>query len=91
MYGKLPSEIVSKFGYQGCLASLDVNGEAVDPIKNVLVPSQHVSEGCEGNNLTQLYSGSYILPPLIPLFKNNFLYFMIIHNQPLPAVNSKRA
>ena len=64
MYGKLPSEIVSKFGYQGCLASLDVNGEAVDPIKNVLVPSQHVSEGCEGNNLTQLYSGAYILPPL---------------------------
>ena len=49
MYGKLPAEIVSKFGYQGCLASLDVNGEAVDPIKNVLVPSQHVSEGCEGN------------------------------------------
>ena len=48
MYGKLPSEIVSKFGYQGCLASLDVNGEAVDPIKNVLVPSQYVSEGCEG-------------------------------------------
>lgn len=49
MYGKLPQEIVSKFGYQGCLASLDVNGEAVDPIKNVLVPSQHVNEGCEGN------------------------------------------
>jgi leucine-rich repeat transmembrane neuronal protein 1/2 len=24
MYGKLPTEIVSKFGYQGCLASLDV-------------------------------------------------------------------
>ena len=51
MYGKLPTEIVSKFGYQGCLASLDVNGEAVNPVKNVLVPSQHVSEGCEGNNL----------------------------------------
>ena len=48
MYGKLPREIVSKFGYQGCLGSLDVNDEAVDPIKNVLVPSQYVSEGCEG-------------------------------------------
>ena len=51
MYGKLPREIVSTFGYQGCLGSLDVNGEAVDPIKNVLVPSQYVSEGCEGNDL----------------------------------------
>ena len=51
MYGKLPRGIVSKFGYQGCLASLDLNGEAADPVKNVLVPSQHVSEGCEGNIL----------------------------------------
>ena len=48
MYGKLPRQIVSRFGYQGCLASLDLNGEAADPINNALVPSDFVNEGCEG-------------------------------------------
>lgn len=48
MYDKLPRQIVSKFGYQGCLASLDLNGEAADPIKSALVPSEQVVKGCEG-------------------------------------------
>ena len=49
MYGKLPRQIVSTFGYQGCLASLEFNGEAADPINNALIPSDFVNEGCEGN------------------------------------------
>ena len=48
MYGKLPQEIVSTFGYQGCIASLDLNGEAANPMRKALVPSEHVTEGCEG-------------------------------------------
>ena len=48
MYGELPSPIASRVGFQGCLASLDLNGEAADPIANALVPSPLVSEGCDG-------------------------------------------
>lgn len=48
MYGKLPKEITSVYGYQGCLASIDLNGESADPINNALVPSDKVSAGCEG-------------------------------------------
>ena len=48
MYGKLPSEILSNLGFQGCLASIELNGEAADPIQNALVPSEYVNNGCEG-------------------------------------------
>ena len=50
MYGKLPNKVLSTFGYQGCLASIDLNGEAADPINNALIPSSLVAEGCEGKN-----------------------------------------
>ena len=33
---------------QGCLANLDVGGDTSHPIKNALVPSKHVSDGCGG-------------------------------------------
>ena len=48
MYGTLPKQILSTFGYQGCLASIDLNGEAADPIANALVPSTLIAEGCDG-------------------------------------------
>ena len=51
MYGKLPRQIVSSFGYQGCLASLELNGEAADPINNALIPSDFVNDGCEGETV----------------------------------------
>ena len=50
MYGKLPAEIVSTKGYQGCLASLDLGGEAADPLNNAVVPSSQVEEGCDGKS-----------------------------------------
>lgn len=48
MYGKLPKEVQATKGYHGCLASLDLNGEATDPLNNALVPSTLVNEGCDG-------------------------------------------
>ena len=60
MYGKLPSEILSNVGFQGCLASIELNGEAADPIHNALVPSEYVSSGCEGE-LTLVSAKSFIL------------------------------
>ena len=46
----LPATLSSNIltGYQGCLASLEFNGEAADPINNALIPSDFVNQGCEG-------------------------------------------
>ena len=68
MYGKLPRQIVSKFGYQGCLASLEFNGEAADPINNALVPSEEVNEGCEGRIAANWVCFSPLM--ILPLFGN---------------------
>ena len=48
MYKDLPRPLVSKTGFQGCLASFETNGELLDPVKHALVPSPLVEEGCEG-------------------------------------------
>ena len=49
MYGNLPRPLLSKSGFQGCIASFETNGDLEDPIKHALVPSPLVEEGCEGN------------------------------------------
>ena len=33
MWKELPQPLMSKFGFQGCLASLELNGEMIDPLK----------------------------------------------------------
>jgi hypothetical protein len=33
MYKELPKPLMSDFGFQGCLASLELNGDVVDPAK----------------------------------------------------------
>ena len=33
MWKELPKPLMSKFGFQGCLASLELNGEMIDPLK----------------------------------------------------------
>ncbi|XP_071518617.1 neurexin 1 isoform X3 [Panulirus ornatus] len=49
MYTKLPRHVVSRSGFEGCMASLDLNGEAPDPAgKDVPIMSNHVYPGCEG-------------------------------------------
>lgn len=50
MYSTLPRPLLSKSGFQGCIASFETNGELEDPIKHALVPSPLVEDGCEGNN-----------------------------------------
>jgi len=47
MYKELPNPLMSEFGFQGCLASLELNGDVVDPAKDALVTSPAVSEGCQ--------------------------------------------
>ena len=36
MWGDLPKSLNSHFGFQGCLSSLELNGEMIDPLKVVL-------------------------------------------------------
>lgn len=47
-YVSLPKLVQSRYGFEGCLASLDLNGETVDPIRDAVVPSTLVSPGCAG-------------------------------------------
>lgn len=50
MYEELPKTIASKHGYEGCLASLDLNGELVDPsTSDALISSSLVEPGCTGS------------------------------------------
>ncbi|KAK7071823.1 Neurexin-2 [Halocaridina rubra] len=49
MYTNLPRHIVSRIGFEGCLASLDLNGDAPDPAgKDVPIISNRVFAGCDG-------------------------------------------
>ena len=47
-YKSLPRPIASRTGFQGCISSLETNGELIDPMRHALVPSPLVEEGCEG-------------------------------------------
>jgi hypothetical protein len=58
MYSNLPRPLLSKSGFQGCIASFETNGELEDPLKHALVPSPLVEEGCEGTFIVQPLDGA---------------------------------
>ena len=33
MWKELPKPLMSDFGFQGCIASIELNGEMIDPMK----------------------------------------------------------
>nr|CAD7261985.1 unnamed protein product [Timema shepardi] len=45
---RYPSKIQSRHGYEGCLASLDLNGESPNIMVDAVVPSSQLTAGCEG-------------------------------------------
>ncbi|KAM9703237.1 neurexin 3b isoform 17-T17 [Menidia menidia] len=47
MYQNLPKLVVSREGFQGCLASVDLNGRLPDLISDALFRSGQVERGCE--------------------------------------------
>ena len=87
MWKELPKVLKSDFGFQGCIASLELNGVMVDPmkvgvtfkksihklhktnLKDALVPSQSVIEGCQGKimDLVKHYYFNLILFLLLKL------------------------
>ena len=49
MYNALPKQIKSRHGYQGCMASLDLNSERPEIMKDATIPEDDlVVEGCDG-------------------------------------------
>ncbi|XP_019746637.1 neurexin 3b isoform X9 [Hippocampus comes] len=47
MYQNLPKLVVSREGFQGCLASVDLNGRLPDLISDALFRSGQIERGCE--------------------------------------------
>ena len=48
MYGSLPKLVASREGFQGCLASVDLNGRLPDLMSDALFRSGQIERGCEG-------------------------------------------
>lgn len=48
IYANLPKQMQSRQGFEGCLASLDLNGESPNLLLEAVVPSTQVVGGCEG-------------------------------------------
>ncbi|XP_067303726.1 neurexin 2b isoform X7 [Pseudorasbora parva] len=52
MYSSLPKLIASRDGYQGCLASVDLNGRLPDLLADALHRVGQVDRGCDGPSTT---------------------------------------
>ncbi|KAE8750772.1 hypothetical protein FOCC_FOCC002482 [Frankliniella occidentalis] len=50
MFSRLPRQVTAHQGFEGCLASLDLNGESPNLVADAAIPSQQVSEGCTGQS-----------------------------------------
>lgn len=48
MYKTLPKLVHAKEGFQGCLASVDLNGRLPDLISDALLCNGQIERGCEG-------------------------------------------
>ncbi|KAM4014179.1 neurexin 3 isoform 13-T13 [Anomaloglossus baeobatrachus] len=52
MYSTLPKLVASRDGFEGCLASVDLNGKLPDLINDALHRSGQIERGCEGPTTT---------------------------------------
>ncbi|KAM7163853.1 neurexin 3 isoform 4-T4 [Macrochelys suwanniensis] len=52
MYSNVPKLVASRDGFQGCLASVDLNGRLPDLINDALHRSGQIERGCEGPSTT---------------------------------------
>lgn len=63
MYKDLPKLVHSKEGFQGCLASVDLNGRLPDLLSDALTSVGQVERGCEGGHEKTENHGSGLLFP----------------------------
>lgn len=55
MYKSLPKLVHAKEGFQGCLASVDLNGRLPDLISDALFCNGQIERGCEGNKYADFF------------------------------------
>lgn len=53
MYKELPKLVHSKEGFQGCLASVDLNGRLPDLMSDALDCVGQIERGCEGESFSE--------------------------------------
>lgn len=58
MYNNLPKLVASRDGFQGCLASVDLNGRLPDLLQDALFRSGQIERGCEGTPSLKTMSDS---------------------------------
>jgi len=55
MYKSLPKLVHAKEGFQGCLASVDLNGRLPDLISDALFCNGQIERGCEGIKYADIF------------------------------------
>lgn len=55
MYKSLPKLVHAKEGFQGCLASVDLNGRLPDLISDALFCNGQIERGCEGTEYADVF------------------------------------
>ncbi len=89
MYSQLPHQIQSRNGFEGCLASLDLNGESPDTTIDALVPSLLVVPGCEGLSNANLLTDEINSPDIEPTQVAAPIRFPLKSVTPIPNVYTK--
>lgn len=56
MFNNLPKLVASRDGFQGCLASVDLNGRLPDLIADALHRIGQVERGCDGEYVPEWWS-----------------------------------
>lgn len=75
MYRDLPKLVHSREGFQGCLATVDLNGKLPDLLAEALATMGQVERGCEGEvqTLRKQTCGSVQVPYLYCFFISVFI------------------
>lgn len=84
MYSNLPKLVASRDGFQGCLASVDLNGRLPDLINDALHRSGQIERGCEGT--TCLFKLQPCRKPLCCLCQCSFISLPSIPSPIWPCV-----
>ena len=63
MYRDLPKLVHSREGFQGCLATVDLNGRLPDLLADALATTGQVDRGCEGEEDHQWYGSPAVWGP----------------------------
>lgn len=74
----LPDEIQSRFGFRGCLATLNLNGVTPDLIyKDVKVKMGRVTPGCSGLWISWMLSYTFSFKALCNVFKSVIFFYSV--------------